>query len=244
MRELLKEYYALIYNGGSQTPLDLFYSGAPYETKNFQSNCKVTLPPGVNGQLSNLWRTVPEFSQCESLQCVYWFSCIWAVPSIPIETRLLLSVLGVRILVRDDWFLSGGCFEEEFFSKAKELHTIHIGYQNDRVYMQVGRFMLGALIADGIRQAGELSAAQGLPAERNEGTPSHLSSDEQRMLELLKENPRMTHKELGSRLGKSERGSQRCAQRLQSLGVLVRNGSTRAGGWVVVHRDSSGKGSM
>lgn len=241
LSDLLKEFYEFIDNNDSQSPLELFYGDGLREHDRFKSSYRPTLPRDKFGRLAKLWREVPDFSQCEWLQGVYWFNCIWTVPSLPIESRLLLAVMGVRILVRGDWLLRDGCFEEELLGNARDLGGLTNNAQNNRVYKKVGGLLLSALSSDGVKQTEEFYKQQAVPVELPAGTPHRLPSDEQGMLRLLQENPHMTHKEVGVKLGISERVSQRWAQRLRTMGLLVREGATRGGRWRVVSGNESGE---
>jgi ATP-dependent DNA helicase RecG len=60
--------------------------------------------------------------------------------------------------------------------------------------------------------------------------------DETRLLKLLKENPKITYKELSLELGVVRRTVQRRIQKLKEAGKLRRSGTEKTGYWEITGR--------
>ena len=60
-----------------------------------------------------------------------------------------------------------------------------------------------------------------------------VTSPEERVLTIMKQNARVTHKELQKELGNSLRTIKRMIAELQDKGYIVRRGNNRSGEWIV-----------
>ncbi len=66
--------------------------------------------------------------------------------------------------------------------------------------------------------------------------PGGIGGSQFLILQLLKDNPRMTAELVSRRLGLSRRGVEYSFQKLKKLGLVVRRGPTKNGYWQVIGR--------
>ena len=67
-------------------------------------------------------------------------------------------------------------------------------------------------------------------------SPVELTDRQKEICKMVTENPRISVKEMSRVLSLAERTIKRDIATMQKIGVLVREGNTSAGHWVIIHR--------
>lgn len=63
--------------------------------------------------------------------------------------------------------------------------------------------------------------------------PVKLTNTQQKVLELIRNNPSITHLEMAQRLSMNEKTTKRATQALRELGIIKRKGSDKTGLWAI-----------
>lgn len=62
--------------------------------------------------------------------------------------------------------------------------------------------------------------------------PIKLTATQQKVLEIINENPSITHVEMSQKLSVTEKTAKRATKALRELGLLKREGSDKSGHWI------------
>ena len=72
-----------------------------------------------------------------------------------------------------------------------------------------------------------------VPVNVRVNVPVKLTDTQQKILELIRNNPSITHIEMSQQLSINERTAKRATQTLRELGLIKREGSDKTGQWVL-----------
>ena len=64
--------------------------------------------------------------------------------------------------------------------------------------------------------------------------PVKLTNTQQKVLELIKSNPTITHLEISNQLSITDKTAKRATQALRQIGLLKREGSDKTGIWIII----------
>lgn len=67
--------------------------------------------------------------------------------------------------------------------------------------------------------------------------PVKLTDTQQKILELIRNNPSITHIQMSQRLSINEKTAKRATQTLRELGLIKREGSDKTGQWVLFDKN-------
>lgn len=67
--------------------------------------------------------------------------------------------------------------------------------------------------------------------------PVKLTDTQQKILELIRNNPSITHLEMSQQLSINEKTAKRATQALRELGLIKREGSDKTGQWVLFDKN-------
>ncbi len=80
-------------------------------------------------------------------------------------------------------------------------------------------------------------SSQEKPRSSQESSQEKPKDNRKQVMEILKANPAITLQEVADRVGITRRGVQKITDKLQSEGILSRQGSTKAGKWIIKLED-------
>lgn len=100
-----------------------------------------------------------------------------------------------------------------------------------------GRPMFIEATASSVKVSFDLQRASNVPVNVPANVPAKLTDTQNKVLELIKSNPYITHLEISSQLSISDKTAKRATKSLRELGLLTREGSDKHGRWVAVKRE-------
>lgn len=84
-----------------------------------------------------------------------------------------------------------------------------------------------------IREVEKADVAKNVAKNVPVNVPVKLTATQQKVLELIRENPSITHIEMSRKLLLTEKTARRTTKALRELGLLKREGSDKNGRWIL-----------